>query len=365
VLPWGLASDDGASALRELLLGRAGVDTIVGLDNRAAMFPIHRGLRFLTIVATPGVPASTIRARFGVTTAAELDALPAREDGTRETAYPIRLSPARLQWLGGRAGRWPDLRERRDAELLESLLRRFPALGDEGGWAVRFGRELNVTEDRRHFGHAGLPVLEGKHVSAFAVSSDTRWRVTRERAAQLLPNRSFDRARVGYRDVSGVGNQRSLIAAVIPSGCVTTHTIFCLRTEAEPAAHQFLCALLNSFVLNFVARLLMGGHMTTSLVESLPAPRWTSSPEQRRLGLLAERLSRRPTARVAIALETRVARLFGIDADDFRRIVSTFPLISTDVRDKTIAAYSAEPRSRRRDARRSAARPPASGDYRE
>ncbi|HEX5217655.1 MAG TPA: N-6 DNA methylase [Vicinamibacterales bacterium] len=364
VLPWGLASDDGASVLRELLLGRAGVDTIVGLDNRAAMFPIHRGLRFLTIVATPGVPASTIRARFGVTTAAELDRLPAREDGTRETAYPIRLSPARLQWLGGRAGRWPDLRERRDAELLDSLLRRFPALGDEAGWAGRFGRELNVTEDRRHFGHAGLPVLEGKHVSAFAVSADTRWRLTPDRAARLLPDRAFDRPRVGYRDVSGVGNQRSLIAAVIPRGCVTTHTIFCLRTEVEPAAHQFLSALLNSFVLNFVARLLMGGHMTTSLVESLPAPRWTSSPEQRRLARLAERQSRRPSPPIAIALEVRVARMFGIDADSFRHIVSTFPLISADTREQTITAYSTEPRPRRRDARRSAARPTASGDYR-
>ena len=364
VLPWGLASDDGAAALRELLVGRGGIDTIVGMDNRAAMFPIHRGLRFLAITATPGVTASSIRARFGVTTAAELDALPAREDGTRESEYPIRLSPARLHSLGGRAGRWPDLRGRRDADLLDALLRRFPALGDDTGWAARFGRELNATEDRRHFGPAGLPVLEGKQLSAFAVSGEPAFRITRDRAARLLPGRAFDRARVGYRDVSGVGNQRSLIAAVVPAGSVTTHTIFCLRTEVEPAAHHFVCALLNSFVLNFVARLLMGGHMTTSLVESLPSPRWTASREQCLLARLAERQSRRQSAQVAIALETGVARLFGLAADDFRHIVSTFPLISTGVREKTIAAYAAEMRSPRREIRRSPAGPTPSGSYR-
>jgi hypothetical protein len=102
--------------------------------------------------------------------------------------------------------------------------------------------------------------------------------------------------------------------------------------------------------------------MTTSLVESLPAPRWTSSPEQHRVARLAGRQSRRPSSRVAIALETAVARLFGLGADDFRHIVSTFPLISADVREQTIAAHAAESLSRRRGPRTAAARSTTSGD---
>src|ERR1051325_2671405 len=43
VLPWGLAVDEGAAPLRSRLLDRTAIDTLVGLDNAEALFPIHRG----------------------------------------------------------------------------------------------------------------------------------------------------------------------------------------------------------------------------------------------------------------------------------------------------------------------------------
>ena len=54
-----------------------------------------------------------------------------------------------------------------------------------------------------------------------------------------------------------MANRTTLIAAVLPAGVVSTLTIFCLRTQL-PGEHQhFLCGLLNSYVLNAVARMLM------------------------------------------------------------------------------------------------------------
>ena len=49
--------------------------------------------------------------------------------------------------------------------------RSFQPLGDPGGWGVRFGRELNATDDRHAFRTAGggLPVVEGKHIEPFRV----------------------------------------------------------------------------------------------------------------------------------------------------------------------------------------------------
>ena len=38
-----------------------------------------------------------------------------------------------------------------------------------------------------------------------------------------------------------------MIAAVLPAGCVSTHTVFCLRTAIGAAGQHFLCALFNSF----------------------------------------------------------------------------------------------------------------------
>ena len=330
VLPWGLASDDGARELRQRLFDTAGVDTIVGLDNAGALFPIHRGLRFLVLTATNASATREVRARFGVKTAAELDDLPGRVESPEADAYPVRLSPGLLRKVSGPALRVPDVRRPEDLALLERLTAKLPPLGDASGWQVTFGRELNATEDRTHFGTEGLPVLEGKHLSPFHVDlTGAVVRMDRAQALRRLPDRRFTRPRLGYRDVSGVSNRLSLIAAVVPAEALTTHTIFCLRSALPAGAQHLLCALLNSYVLNTIARLLMGGHLTTSLVEGLPAPiRGTDPRRERRLTALAARLARGSTSvHLAARLQADVARLYELDADEFARVLDGFPLV--------------------------------------
>jgi hypothetical protein len=75
-----------------------------------------------------------------------------------------------------------------------------------------------------------------------------------------------------------VSNRQSLIAAIIPAEAATTGTLFCLRSRVPIEQQHFLCALLNSYVLNALVRMLMGGHLTTTLIESLPVPRWAARP---------------------------------------------------------------------------------------
>ena len=274
IVPWGLAVDDGAARLRQGLVNGDGLETFVGLDNALGLFPIHRGVRFAVVVAQPGRSSDEIRARFGVRTSSELDALPGR-DNPRDSSYPVRFTGESLRRLGGPMVRVPDVRHREDLALLERLMCDFPALGSAGGWAARFGRELNASDDRGSFGPSGLPVLEGKHLEPFRVDrARATLHIQPDAAARLLPDGRFMRQRLAYRDVSGVGNMRSLIAAVLPANVVTTHTVFCLRTPVSLEASHFLCGILNSFVMNLVVRMLMGGHVTTSLAEQLPVPVW-------------------------------------------------------------------------------------------
>ncbi len=189
VLPWGLAVDDGAAGLRRRMFAETEVDTIVGLDNADGLFPIHRGLRFLTLITTMGKPTGEFRARFGVRTAVDLSALPTSDASIlpHPEFWPIRLTPTRVAAIGGASGRIPDLRRTQDLEWLDRLLSRHPRLG--AGWGLRFGRELNATDDRKHFGRHGLPIIDGKHVQPFVVDARavTR-RLSRARAARLLPD---------------------------------------------------------------------------------------------------------------------------------------------------------------------------------
>jgi hypothetical protein len=328
ILPWGLSADDGAAKLRTRLLDRSTTDTVVGLDNADALFPIHRGMRFVVVVASAGGRTHELRARFGVRSNAELDALPARDDPAA-SAYPIRLTPATLARVGGRTRRFPDARSQTDLELLRHLAGAAPPLGSVEGWTLQFGRELNVSDDRGAFRTRGLPAIEGKHLQPFVVDRSTaRLHVAPEDARRLLPDRRFERARLAYRDVSAVGNRVTLIAAIVPAGVVTTHTLFCLRTAVAPEAQQFLCGLFNSYVLNFVVRALMGSHLTTSLIEDLPVPRWNGERPQRRIAWLARRLAHRPDASSAHAiLQAGVARLYGLDAAMFDHVLRGFPLV--------------------------------------
>jgi hypothetical protein len=171
---------------------------------------------------------------------------------------------------------------------------------------------VNATEDRGHFGPVGFSVIDGKHIGPFAVGAgQSPNRIAPDVARRLLPDLRFTRARLGYRDVSGVGNRFALIAAIIPADVLTTHTLFCLRTPLGRQQQHFLCALFNSSTLNAIVRMFMGGHVTTGLVESLPVPAWRDTPEQRYIAGLSVRLTRDPGDTAAqIELDQLVAAMY-------------------------------------------------------
>jgi hypothetical protein len=328
VLPWGLASDDGAAPLRRRLLETTDVDTIVGCDNARGLFPIHRGIRFLVLTTTTGSSSRDVRGRFGITSAAELERLPERDDPLAP-AYPIRLDRQRLETIGGPLLRIPDARHVRDLALVETLSKRFPRLGEASGWNVTFGRELNATEARPYWSARGMPVLEGKHLSPFVANTEGCARIERIAADRLLPSHPFDRPRLAYRDVSGVSNVVSLIAAIVPAGCLTSHTLLCLRTPVSDDRQHFLSGLFNSYVLNVVVRMLMGGHVTTTVVESLPVVPWSGSIEDRWIANAARSLASpdADTPALEAELQARVALRCGLGAAEFDAVLERFPLV--------------------------------------
>ncbi|RPI56967.1 MAG: hypothetical protein EHM50_11900, partial [Lysobacterales bacterium] len=165
VLPAGFATDHTSAPLRRALLGRTSIDTITGFDNRRAIFPIHRSVRFLVCTTTAGDATRHIACRFGIDEAAELETIPDSGDRTIRS-HPISLTPSFLEALSGSAATIPELRGVVDMRILERVVHSIPRLGAADGWGVRFGRELNATDDRRHFhsNKGGMPVLEGKHI---------------------------------------------------------------------------------------------------------------------------------------------------------------------------------------------------------
>ena len=93
-------------------------------------------------------------------------------------------------------------------------------------------------------------------------------------AARLLDRaRTFGRARLAFRDVASATNRTTLIAAIVPAGAVTTHTVFCLRSPLDASDQLVLCAMLNSYIANFLVRLRVTTHVTLAVMNRLPVPR--------------------------------------------------------------------------------------------
>ena len=353
ILPSGLATDHGSSAVRRALLDALDIDRLIGFDNREVIFPIHRDVRFLLITGTKGAPTDRLTSTFGRSDPAWLDQLPDAVTDDPPEARPIVLSRALLASWDPQHLAIPWLRRRDDVDLLATITDTVPRLSDDGGWGTRFGRELNATEDRHHFCPLSrsvtpplLVIVEGKHLEPFRVRAENATMgVTAARAATLVDAaRSFERARLAYRDVASATNRVTLIAARLPPGPISTHTVFCSKSSLGDEAQYCLLGLLNSLVTNYLVRLQVTTHVTCALMTRLPVPRPPStSQEFKELAALARSLAQTGIAGHEAGyarINAIAARLYGLTRAQYEHILSTFPLIPSPVISACAAAYA-------------------------
>ena len=341
VLPSGVLVDHGCARLRRRLFDTTAIDSLVVVENREALFPIHRGLKFALMTATTGSPTSALPLRSGLHAAEQFDRLP--ESG----GDPLAVTVTRdlLERASGDQLAVPDLPSTLDATLFARLtLAHLPA-SDERGWQLRFGRELNATDDRPNFTAAkqgGLRVVEGKQIQPFVADLDaSRNSIALAVARRLLPSHGFVMPRLAYRDVAAATNRLTLIAAVIPAGVVTTHTLFCLRTPLEEDVQYVLCGLFNSYVANYLVRRRVSTHVTVAIVERLPLPVLSrGSAEFSAMLALARRLAHTPDdEHTAASLQALAARLYGLTVAEFEHVLTTFPLVAREERARALRFF--------------------------
>ncbi len=350
LLPSGIATDHGSAALRRQLLDRTTIDSWIGFDNRLRIFPIHRSVRFVMVSTTNRGSTETLRFRCGVTDPAALHSPDA-------DSHTLLLSRFRIEALSPEHLTIPEVTDATMLAILIAISERIPALGDPAGWHVRFGRELNATDDRPQFiraagAHASaLKIVEGKQLAPFQVDlSRSQLAIPRKAAAALLDAATtFARDRIAYRDVASATNKLTLIAAMLPAGAVSTHTVFCQKTPLADDERWCLLGLMNSLIANYLVRLQVTTHVTTSLMARLPVPKPSTQAMQRIAGLsrsLAITGIEQAPADYAL-LNALAARAYGITHEHYEHIVASFPLLPLDLRRGCLRAYvrDTEPRS--------------------
>jgi len=337
VLPSGFAFDHGCARLRSAVLDRTTIDTYVTVDNRDAVFPIHRSLKFLLLTTTCAGRTTVVPCRVGQRSTNALERI--ADTGHDET---IALGRSVIERLSGDQHAIPDVRCAADVTILGRTVFQFPPLASPEGWNVRFGRELNATDDRKHFvagpARGRIPVLEGKQIQPFTANVDGAERYIASTTAHRLLGSTFTQARLAYRDVSSASNRLTLIAAIIPANAVTTHTLFCLRGHVDVDHQLFLCGVFNSFVANYLVRMRVGTHVNVSIVERLPVPRpaLDSSTFDRIFRLSSRVVSTPSDVEAAAKMQAAVAHLYRLNAEEFAHVLATFPLVPSDERENAM-----------------------------
>lgn len=403
VIPSGIYTDLGATGLRELLFTQTRIEGLFGFENRKTIFEgVDSRFKFVVLtfekIGMPCLPQAGKR-----NASKPLNELHTRagELGTRKfPAAFMRLDVAELDRFPDEGALWMDValirslspgsqslmefKSELDVTIAEKLLRH-PLLGEriDDAWNVSFTAEFHMTNDSGLFRtspDAGRwPLYEGKMVWQFdAYYEQPRYWVSEKEGRASLIGRGEDNGqsldyqtyRLGFRDIARNTDTRTLISGVIPPAFhgnkLPTVRVFDERGKRliDSATQLVLCALWNSYVLDWIIRLKVTTTLNFFYLHQLPVPRLSIKdavfaplakraaqlicvqPEFDALAKEADLRDHRdgitdPAARARLRAEIDglVAHLYGLSDEEFLHILGTFPLVPESVKVNAYNAY--------------------------
>lgn len=353
LLPAGLIRAQGTEGLRNELQSRSAHLSIDVIENRARNFAIDTRFKFVSVTAIMGQSGSDIH----LSVADRTGVLPER---------PVAIDREMLRSVRPDFS-IPEVSSISAWQLYYRLATTGITLADENSpWNANYLREIDMTNDRPRFVKAttsepGIPVLEGRHVAQYRSRAKqylggegraASWQpVPLTKAADVVPQWHIDeahlrpaarqrhtRSRIGFCDITGQTNERSLLVARIPAGVVCGNKVPTLVfSDDNPDREDLFLAMANSFVVDWLLRRLLTTTVNFFLLDSLPLPPLT--PDHRyspRIIELAQRVTRAEgdpkvgltlVARWRAEIDALIADAWGITLPEMTMILEDFPLL--------------------------------------
>jgi hypothetical protein len=399
VVPSGIATDFTYREFFGKIMNCGKLVSFWDFENRKGLFPgTHRSYKFaLMILGSRSIPA------------ADFSFLLRSVNDLNDRARHVALTEEDLALFNPNTHTCPVFHSQRDVELTRKVYSVCPVLVNKScgssPWDVSFLRMLDMTNDSELFhtrhqllaqgahlsadmtfrnnGQEFWPLYEGRMIHHFdhrtasvgtnsevtfrsGVTLETslaehmdpqfrpqpRYWVGHTHVLNSIPETYSREWFVGFKDVTGPANERTLICTIIPYTAVG-NKIPLILTDQPAQAVCCLLANLSSFVLDYVTRQKMGGiTLNLYIVEQLPVispeqytpellafivPRvleltytaWDLQPFARDLGYQGSPFAwddqRRATLRAE--LDAIYAHLYGLSRDDLLYILKTFPVV--------------------------------------
>ncbi|MCP4358527.1 MAG: hypothetical protein GY796_10970 [Chloroflexi bacterium] len=365
-----------------MLLNEGTIISLVSLTNGVSggetYFPdIHRSFKITLLIAEKGELSDEFSASFKidpryVPKPNQLLEFLANSDNFMEIKVSAlkRFSPDSLSMM--------EFRNKKDYYVAGKIYEDWPLMGEEirETWSLKLGAEFHMTNARSLFNQngIGLPLYEGKMIHQFdSYFAEPRFWIEEKKGRSNLLRRERDKNqvlgyqqyRLAYRDIARSTDQRTIIATILPQNSFAGNTLI-LETNTQDSVMLFILALMNSFILDHIVRYKVGTHVSMFYAYQLPMPRLTAGnpyfdaivPRAAQLtcttaafaplweevmgtpwidpqvpGTLEVPGTSMPTTdpsqrqQLRNELDAIIARLYGLNRQEFAHILDTFPLV--------------------------------------
>lgn len=361
LVPAGLIRSVGTESLRRHILKIANNLEITIYNNKQHYFEIDSRFKFLALELQTGNSQNSL---FHLNVGSANTTSSYIENTTNIDRITLQSANNELMII-------PEVNSVNEWELFKRILLENVRFGSTASiWHPQIVREVDMTRDREHFsknnGESMLPLIEGRIIHQFNHSAkaylygDGRKAVWVSRGKEVdcifqpqfyypekyLPKKIRERVwqeRIGFCDISGQTNERTLLAAPIPGGTICGNkvpTITFNNTE-EWLPWAFL-AYANSFLIDWVLRRISTTSINYFILKELPLPKpekWLNKLKE--IARISEFLAcpshfpthnkiiRQPSeiAEIRAELEWRILETYQLDASVLTTIFSDFPLL--------------------------------------
>lgn len=293
LVPAGLIRSQGTESLRRLLASRTASMSVSIIENRTQFFPIDTRFKFLalhlTIKPEGDAPPRPLEVSYG------------RCDGGRVETEDHLLIDQRVLAEVRPDLTIPEVRGQDEWRMFTTMAQHGVDWSKPScPWYPEFMRELDMTRDRKAFrsvpGSRMLPLVEGRMVQQHRFGAKVYvegtgrsavWDPVSPGCSQLrpqfwvddreLPKRAHARSqvlRVGFCDITGQTNERSLMAAAIPPGVVCGNKVPTVLFPNDPSEDRLFLwlAIVNSLPFDWAMRRIITTTVNYFLFLSMPLP---------------------------------------------------------------------------------------------
>ncbi len=380
VIPSGIYTDLGTKGLRQMLFEQTEITALFGFENRKGIFEdVHRQFKFVILTFERGGHTAAFPAAFMRHDVQELARFP--NEGA------VELDVETIKRLASESWGLIEFASDLDQQIAEKMAE-YPPLGEEaeGKWKITLTREFHMRDDADLFrtepAPGRLPLFTGKmfhqfvqtdqHSGYWIQEEEVRQRLTKRGTVDTGQTYDYEGYRLVFRRISRSTDTRTLIATIAPPRVITEVNSVTIKVHDEEGeqlisdeTQLYLCAVWNSFTLDWLLRRQVTTTINYFYVYQLPVPRLT--PSDPRFRPIVERAARlvcttpefdalaagvglgshregatdpAERARLRAELDGLVAHLYGLTEEEFAHILF----------DEGITGFSRVPRAVRVDA---------------